>query len=275
MSKKQPLVSVIVVTKNVEKYLSRCLQSIKDQTYQNIEIIVVDNFSEDLSYDIAGEYTSKVYQYGTERSNQFNYGFSKSRGLLIYHVGADFVLERDVVEKCMKKIGEGYAALAVHNRSSGDSIWAKVRYLERETYQHDRNIVAVRFMKRDVFKNVGMYDESLVAAEDYDLHNRIVEAGYRWIHVDAVEYHIGEPRSILEVWKKNFYYGRTIRRYIAKHPERAKKQFVLFRPGFLKIFKDNRSKPGLLISFLFYLFVKNLAGAVGMLAGPPKQLRTK
>ena len=40
--------------------------------------------------------------------------------------------------------------------------------------------MAVRFMKREVFESVGMFNEALVAGEDFDLHNRIVSAGYKW-----------------------------------------------------------------------------------------------
>jgi glycosyltransferase involved in cell wall biosynthesis len=57
-----PLVSVIIPTKNSAKTIEKCLKSVKDQTYKNIEIIVVDNFSTDGTYEIAKKYTEKVYQ---------------------------------------------------------------------------------------------------------------------------------------------------------------------------------------------------------------------
>ena len=45
--------SVIVTTKNEEKNIENCLQSINNQTYKNIELIVVDNFSDDKTVEIA------------------------------------------------------------------------------------------------------------------------------------------------------------------------------------------------------------------------------
>jgi hypothetical protein len=104
---------------------------------------------------------------------------TKSKGELIYRIGAEFRLEKDLLEKCVAKIHAGYDALALHNQSHGTSIWAKVRYLERETY-------------------------------------RIVGKGWKWSHVDAVEYHLGEPEYLWEVWNKFFYYGRTIGNYMKK-----------------------------------------------------------
>jgi len=56
----QDLVSVIITTKNEEKNIENCLKSIKLQTYQNIEIIVVDNNSSDQTKELSQKYTDKV-----------------------------------------------------------------------------------------------------------------------------------------------------------------------------------------------------------------------
>ena len=267
------LVSVIIACKNTAKYFEQCLKSVRSQTYKNIEIIVVDNFSTDGTYEVAQKYADHTFQIGPERSTQFNYGFKQSKGTLIYRIGPDYVLEPNVIEQCVNKIDEGYDALALHNRSVGDGIWAKVRYLERETYRNDKSIVAVRFMKREVFEGVGMFDESLVAGEDFDLHNRMVKAGYEWSHVDAVEKHIGEPQSLKEVWDKFYYYGRTIQRYRQKNKEVAKTQLVFFRPSFRKIHKELIKSPKLFFCFYLYMFVKHFAGLIGLIKGPPSSLK--
>jgi len=265
-----PLVSVIIACKNSALYFERCLQSVRRQTYPNLEIVVVDNFSTDGTYEIAQKYADKVFQLGPERCTQFNHGFRQSAGELIYRIGPDYLLEPDVIQKCVEKIHAGYDAVAVHNRSVGESLWAQVRYVERESYRNDRSIVAVRFMKRSVFEAVGMFDESLIAGEDFDLHNRLVVAGYQWAHADAVENHLGEPKSILEVWHKFYYYGRTYGRYRAKHRGVAKKQFVFFRPTYRKIQRQLMASPKLFAAFYFYLAVKYLAGLAGMLRGAPR-----
>lgn len=270
---KQPLVSVIIAAKNTADCIEACLDSIKQQTYPNVELIIVDNFSTDGTDTIAKKYTKKVYQIGPERSTQFNYGFTKSKGELIYRIGPDYVLEPDVIEQCVQKIQKGYDALALHNRSVGQSIWARVRYVERESYRNDRTIVAVRFMKRSVFESVGMFDESLVAGEDFDLHNRIVAAGYKWAHVDAIENHIGEPKNIVEVWSKFYYYGRTIGRYQKKNHAIARRQLRFFRPSFRALQRDLLHQPKLFVAFWFYMITKYSAGAAGRLRGAPKYMQ--
>ncbi|MCD6457851.1 MAG: glycosyltransferase [Thermoproteales archaeon] len=55
------LVSVIILTYNFERFIEVCLQSIKNQTYKNIEIIVVDKGSKDRTVSIAKKYTDNVF----------------------------------------------------------------------------------------------------------------------------------------------------------------------------------------------------------------------
>ena len=55
-NKKEPLISIIIPVYNVEKYIRRCLDSVINQTYKNLEIILVDDGSPDSSGKICDEY---------------------------------------------------------------------------------------------------------------------------------------------------------------------------------------------------------------------------
>ena len=78
-SMKKPLVSVIIPTYNSEKTLAKCLKSIKNQSYRNIEVIVVDRFSKDRTVEIAKSYKAKVYQLDYERVKAKNSGLMKAK----------------------------------------------------------------------------------------------------------------------------------------------------------------------------------------------------
>ena len=186
----QPLVSIIVPTKNSANTLRACLNSIRSQSYQNFELIVVDNFSNDNTREIADAFGAIFYLIGPERCTQVNFGVSKAKGKYIYRVDSDFVLEQDVVKEAVERCEVlGYDAIIVHNTSdSSVSFWARVRKMERDSYKTAKDTVSARFLKKYVFESIGGFDINLVAGEDYDLQNRLVRAGYR-VEIEAQEIH--------------------------------------------------------------------------------------
>ena len=72
------IVSVVIPTYNSEKTLEKCLKSIGKQTYGNIEIIAVDEFSEDETVEIAKSYGAKIIQDYGERTRAKNIGLKIS-----------------------------------------------------------------------------------------------------------------------------------------------------------------------------------------------------
>lgn len=99
-----PLVSVIVPVYNVEKYLSKCLDSLMCQTYSNIEVLMIDNCSTDSSYDICKSYHEKDERFIPVSINQKglslarNKGIEISRGEYISFVDSDDVVAKDYYE---------------------------------------------------------------------------------------------------------------------------------------------------------------------------------
>ena len=98
-------VSIIVTTKNEEKNIANCLNSIRSQTYpqDKIEIIVVDNNSTDSTVEIARRFTDKIYNFGPERSAQLNFGVKLAKGAYILFPDADMILSEDVIKECLEK----------------------------------------------------------------------------------------------------------------------------------------------------------------------------
>lgn len=95
-----PLISIIVPVYNREKLLSRCLDTLVYQTLQEIEIIIIDDFSEDCSLTIAQHYqklfSNKVFVYSNDKkgvANAKNKGIAMSRGKYITFVDSDDYVE--------------------------------------------------------------------------------------------------------------------------------------------------------------------------------------
>ena len=259
------LVSIIIPTKNSAAFLERCLKSIKAQTYPEIEIIIVDNNSSDATPEIAARY-GRLVTGGPERSAQFNQGAKIAHGDYFYRVDGDFELDTQVVEACVAAIEDkGNDIVAVPNRSAGGSYWARVRRLERDTYLDDDLIVAARFWSREAFESVGGFDESLVACEDYDLHNRMVNHGYQLGRVKPGELHLGEPHSLWAHIQKSFYYGYSAWSYLRKNPSPGLKQLSPFRASFWRHRRELFRHPGELLGLFFLKIAQYSAAGMAIL----------
>ena len=102
--------SVIVPVYNTEEYLKKCLDSLVHQTYNNLEIIVINDGSTDNSMDIISSYKKKysnIVVYTKENSgvsDTRNYGIKKSTGEFITFIDSDDFVETDLYQVCMEYI---------------------------------------------------------------------------------------------------------------------------------------------------------------------------
>ena len=173
----EPMVSVIVPTKNSESTIDECLSSLRNQTYQRIEIVVVDNHSHDRTREIAQKY-GKVLVKGPERSSQRNFGAQAAAGCYVFFIDSDMKLTPKVVADCVNSVVHGHAnAVIVPEISIGKGFWAKCKALERSCYIGDNSIEAARFFSKEIFFGVGQFDEQITGEEDWDLQARIAKAG--------------------------------------------------------------------------------------------------
>jgi glycosyltransferase involved in cell wall biosynthesis len=271
MGSKDVLVTIIVPTKNSSETLDKCLQSVHCQTHEKIEIVIVDNFSSDRTLEIARRYTDKVYSKGPERSTQVNFGVEKASGKYIYRVDSDFILDPNIVHDALVEAeNKKHGAILIHNTSDPTvSFWAKVRKFERDMYDSDNLNVAVRFIRKDVFLDVGGFDVSMVAGEDYDLHNRILKK-YTIGRIAAKEIHLGEPRTLGEVARKHYYYGKTINLFLAKNKERGIRQVSPLRMAYIRNYKVFMSQPFMTLGFIVYQVVRYSSSILGLAASKIK-----
>lgn len=101
-----PKVSVIIPVYNIEKYISKCIETVANQTYKNCEIILVDDGSTDNSGEICDKYTQKYsnikcyHKKNGGASSARNLGIEKSNGEYVIFVdGDDYISSEDMLEK--------------------------------------------------------------------------------------------------------------------------------------------------------------------------------
>lgn len=102
---KRNLVSVIIPAYQCEKWISRCLKSIMEQTYGNLEIIIINDGSVDNTGSICDNYSKKdkrikvIHQQNLGASKARNIGIDNAKGKYIYFVDADDYIEKECIEK--------------------------------------------------------------------------------------------------------------------------------------------------------------------------------
>ena len=106
----EDLISIIVPVYNTEKYLEQCLKSLLNQTYKNIEIIVVNDGSTDQSLDILNKYSFKDNR--IKLYSQKNQGISAARNTALEHINGKYIMSKtsmdSVIESSSPQDSNGY-----------------------------------------------------------------------------------------------------------------------------------------------------------------------
>ncbi|MPM65691.1 Undecaprenyl-phosphate 4-deoxy-4-formamido-L-arabinose transferase [bioreactor metagenome] len=117
------LVSIIVPVYNSEKYINRCMDSLINQTYKNIEIIAIDDGSKDNSLEILNQYATKdkrikvFYQINQGPSVARNTGLDKSSGSYVMFVDIDDYIDLDMARLLITDIDEKKSTLVLCDNS--------------------------------------------------------------------------------------------------------------------------------------------------------------
>ena len=272
------LVSIIITTKNEAAVIKRLLVSLKDQSYKNIETILVDNNSSDSTKKKAIKFTNKIYNFGPERSAQRNFGAKKSKGGYLLFLDADMRLSRDVVQQCVEvaKLNPEIGAIVIPEISEAHTFWEKVKGFERSFYNEKGDPItdAARFFSKEAFITSGGYDESITGPEDWDLPETLREKGFKIGKISARIRHKERVASPISLAKKKFYYGLRAYKYLDKHNLNhfGPKTIYFLRPVFYKNIDKIFKNPVLSIGMFVMLSAELLGGGLGYLIGRMKKL---
>lgn len=274
--KKNPLVSIIIPTRNSAQFLNACLASVKNQSYKNIEIIVVDNNSTDKTKEIAKKYTDLFFDISKFKkirrrfsaTFQRNYGVKKSKGEIVYYFDADMTMQKDVIQECVDLIQQKSKASAViiPENSFGSTFWAKCKQLERRCYWDDDNIEAPRCFVKNVWESVGGLDETIAGGgDDWDLHEKLKEKGYVIKRTKTLVLHNEGNLTLTKLIKKRFLYGKDTLIYLKKRKSTAFWQYFPIRRSFIKNWRLFIKQPVLGVGMIFMRLVEYTAGALGII----------
>ncbi len=141
-------VSIIVPIYNTEEYLEKCIESLLNQTYRNIEIILINDGSTDNSEQIIKQYNDSRIVYISKENEGIgktrNLGIQIAKGKYIMFIDSDDYIRKDCVEKMLHTITEKRADMVVSNYYKdfmGTIEEIKIPYFKPTTLLKDPNIL--------------------------------------------------------------------------------------------------------------------------------------
>ena len=232
--------SVVITTRNESANIANCIRAF-DDFREEVEILVVDNRSEDDTKDLASALGAKVFDKGPERSAQRNLGWREARADWVIVLDADMILPKETIEEILSKIHHSSPVVRpspapqaywIPEVRTGTGFRVKARNFERSFYD-GTCIDALRLFRKSVLEATGGYDENLIAGpEDWELDIRVLATGAR---CEVLRHHLihNEKRlSLKRMLEKKAYYSKSMAAYQAKwkgHPALAKQFGIGYR----------------------------------------------
>jgi glycosyltransferase len=225
-------VSIITCTRNSDKYLWECLHSVENQTYKNIEHIIIDGYSNDRTTTIIKQYIKRHHDYDVSYhtypargiANALNIGIKHSTGQIIHFLHSDdYYYSSNSITKVINYFKQnsqynwilGNHLLAICGRTLilPNTFLTKVigkHFLKIFPWMSHQNT----FMRRIVYDTYGLFDETYQNNLDYDQWLRIVNR-------EPVLF-VNDNFSVFRVHKKSTTfnpknYQRWFREYIKAH----------------------------------------------------------
>lgn len=198
----RPFVSIVVTVYNAQRTIRRCLHSIMDLEYpeDKLEVIVVDDGSTDKSVEIVKGYPVKLIQKARGGyPSAMNTGINMARGDIVVIIDSDIYVTKDWLAKTIEEFNDrkvgivgGFVAAAKTRH-----FWAKLagfdiedRYRRVKTKYVDHLSSTCTAYRKEMFSQIGAFDEKLKRDSDEDLAHRAFKSGWKIVlRKDALCFH--------------------------------------------------------------------------------------
>jgi len=227
-------VSVIVPCRNEEKYISKCLNSILDNDYKNVEILVIDGMSTDKTREIvrgyrwmSSQYVNILYNKLKTTQHAVNIGLKHATGDYTLEVDAHSVISSNYISKCVQAM-ETYSNITVggitipvpgSNTHIAKCIAATLadpfgvgmaRYKQKTTKMREVSSVHCIMRDREAIKKVGGYNEKLTHSHDLEHVYRMRQAGIKVLQIPGIFVYYFARSDLWSFIKKAFSDGQWV-----------------------------------------------------------------
>jgi glycosyltransferase involved in cell wall biosynthesis len=189
-AQKKPLISIITIVYNGEKTIERTIRSVLNQTYNDIEYIIIDGNSNDATLDVLKKYSNKIDYWVSEKDNgisdAFNKGIKLATGELIGFINADDWYETDacaIIASCYNEKIDVYVGDCMYLFPNGERKLFKAKIDKLKKYMSVSHPSC--FIRKDCYSGHGDYSLDYPLAMDYDLLLRLYTKGLNFYHVNS------------------------------------------------------------------------------------------
>ena len=218
-------ISVLMSIYNDEKNVRNAIESILNQTYEKFELLLLDDFSTDNTYEICNEYLKKDKRIKLYR-NKKNIGLTKSLNKLAANSTGLYIARQDSDDvSYLNRLHEQFNFLNDTNYD-GCTTLAKIKNKDKVIPNISKYIkpsLTIKFknpfihgtlmLKRDVFKSVGFYDENFYYSQDFKLMKNLIENKYEVKIIKKVLYELNMENNISSSHKEEQkYYADCVRK---------------------------------------------------------------
>jgi len=272
--------SIVIPSFNQGKFIERTIESVLGQKYKNVEIIVVDGGSTDGTMEILKKYGDKIKWISEKDNGQteaINKGIRMATGDIMAYLNSDDTYEKDTLNIVAKYFEESPKTMIVYGK--GRHIDENDKYInDYPTEKVDVNVLKIKcpicqptvFWRRELWTDIGEFDEKLNFAMDYQYWLRVAEK-YNFDFIDeylANTRLYGETKTlsqkeevakeIIKVHKNLF--GKVddkwILNYIGEKYGNDKKVWI--RESFKMIWKVNKRPPASKTWKIYLIWIKEL-----------------
>lgn len=210
-----PLVSIIIPVYNGSNYIKESIESALSQTYNNIEVIVVNDGSNDKTEDIAKSYDCKIkyyYKYNGGVASALNFGIKQAKGDYISWLSHDDIYYPNKIERQIEELKNidnkntilycGYEL--INDKSEFLTTWEisdKKEYRKLNNGFYALLLCGLNgcslLLPKKAFYEVDFFNEDLKCTQDYDLWFKIFKYGYKikYIPETLLQYRIHESQD--------------------------------------------------------------------------------
>lgn len=217
--KKNPLVSAVIAAYKEELHLAGCVESLLKQSYDNFEIIIVENGeSSDKTYEVALNYQKKYPRKirafslpGKQKGpgNAWNFGTKKAKGEIVMICGADLRYGKNYVENGIIPIIKGETVGLVHKEevcNNANNLWARAFFYKRKS-EHKDNLSKVFSLINKDYLLKRPFNSALGYADDQTIYRT---EGTEFPCIDLEVYHTN-PASLEDTWEHSLWVGNSIK----------------------------------------------------------------